>query len=89
LKNISQSPREVDELELAVCGANLSVRCDHFADSVTVDVVDIAEIENDLAVSGIQKFADDSPQGRPTVSEDDFAAQVNHRDVTGLTPCLQ
>jgi hypothetical protein len=85
LKNIAHPPGEMDEFQFAVRLANRSVRRDHLAESVTVDVVDIAEIEKDFAVSGIQKFVDESPQGR-TVAERDFSAQVNHRDVTGLTP---
>src|SRR5580704_14793823 len=75
---------QVEELELAATVANGSKSADQFADAGTIDVVDVAKIENDFDAAGVENVANGLAQQGATFAQGDTPAEVHQGDRTGL-----
>jgi hypothetical protein len=85
LEEIVDALGEIEELELAVLAGDGGEGVDEFADAGGVDVVDFAEVEEELFVAGGDEAADGVTHERDAFAEGDATNGVDDGDVADLT----
>jgi hypothetical protein len=76
---------EVEKLEFAALFAHGGKGADQVAQAGAVDVIDFAEVEQDFFVTFGQEASDNATKGGALFPEDDFASDVDDRDVAHLS----
>ena len=87
LQNVADAFREIDEFQLAARAADGRVRSNQLADAGAVDIIDVVQIEQDLAMPLVEQLADYPPEHCAAFAQRDFAAEIHHDDVARLTAC--
>src|ERR1019366_3266011 len=84
LRNLQQVVNllgEVRQLQLAALVPHRGKGADQLADARAVDVVDVAQIEEDFLLSLAEQVFDGVAQNRAAFAQFDLSTQVNNRDV--------
>jgi hypothetical protein len=87
LQNIVNAPGKMYQLEFAAGTADGRVGRNHLPDAGTVNIVDVAQIEQYFAVALRDEIADRFPQNRTTFAQRDLAAEIDDSDVTSFAAC--
>lgn len=87
LHEVVHAPGEMHELQLAARAAHSRVGADQFADSRAVDVIDVAQIEEDFAVALVDELANHPPDHGAAFTQRDLPAEIYDRDVADFSAC--
>jgi len=87
LKNIVHAAGQMNQLEFSLRVAHGSISRNHFSDSGAVDIVDVAQVEKNLAAAVLDQLADHLAQDRAAFTQSDLAAKVHYGHVANFPAC--
>lgn len=87
LEDVMNATGELQQLHFAAGSAYSRVSAYEFADSGAVDVVDVREVEQDLAMAGVKQAPDRVAQDRAALTQRDFPAEIDDGYVIYFSAC--
>jgi len=89
LDNIANMLRKIQELHFSACVTDCHIGGHQLADPGAIDIIDIGEIEKNVALPTRDHIAHHLPQHRSAFSQLDFAAEIDNADVVRFAICSQ
>jgi len=87
LHEVMHAPREVHQFQLSARAPHGCVGADEFTDPRAVDVIDIAQIEEDFAMALVDQLSNHPPDHGAAFAQRDLPAEIYDRDVADFSAC--